>query len=409
MRVLMLATYFPKPGNPLMGTWALEQAQALAQHPDIDLKVVSFTSWVPHWVSRFSAGARAYAECPATHNWQGLEVLYPRWCWYPMRPMKDWEYKRPLPFLRIAWHSAAPFLTKIISAFKPDIVFAHHSAINGYIAAKIKRRFGIPFVVTDHIFYELQACERHPFRREVFDIVTRESSCMIAVSRRMETILQHLFPNVRTRVVHNGTGVAVPPGNPPENSDGARPTTVFSCGAFHEQKNFPVLIEAFGRIAHQYPDAVLRIAGDGRDRPRIENAIKAFDVADRVTLLGFLPHSGVLAEMASADIFAMLGGNESFGVVFAEAMAAGRPVICAADCGITDVMQNGVHGLAVPPGDAVAAAEALDNLLGKQIVRERMGAAARELYKGRLTWNHNAQEMHTIFKDAIVAPRPANA
>ena len=46
-RILFLASYFPKPGNPLMGTWALAQARALARRGDVELLTVSFTSWVP--------------------------------------------------------------------------------------------------------------------------------------------------------------------------------------------------------------------------------------------------------------------------------------------------------------------------------------------------------------------------
>jgi len=406
MRVLMLATYFPKPGNPLMGTWALEQAQALAQHPDIDLKVVSFTSWVPQWVSRFSAGARAYAECPATHNWQGLEVLYPRWCWYPMRPMKDWEYKRPLPFLRIAWHSAAPFLTKVIAAFKPDIVFAHHSAINGYIAAKIKHHFGIPFVVTDHDFGEIQNCDTLPARRSLFEHITREASCMVSVSRRMELILLRLFPHATTRVVHNGTLEALLPAHANSNT----PTTriIFSCGAFYERKGFPLLIEAFARISRKYPFAVLRIAGDGDQRLLAEATARNKGVHEKVLFLGFLTHDRVLSEMASAHVFALVGWDEPFGVVFAEALAAGKPIICATDCGITDVVRSGVHGLTVPPGDVAAAADALDTLLGDEAGRMRMGIAARQLFENELTWRKNASHMYSIFNSALLTARVAD-
>ncbi|WP_161768754.1 hypothetical protein [Picosynechococcus sp. NKBG042902] len=70
MKVLFLASYFPKPDNPLMGTWALSQAQALVQQAEIELLVVSFTSWVPSWLAR-SEGAKAYANCPPEYEWEG--------------------------------------------------------------------------------------------------------------------------------------------------------------------------------------------------------------------------------------------------------------------------------------------------------------------------------------------------
>lgn len=66
MKVLMLATYFPKPLNPLMDTWALAQAQALKRQ-GLEIEVVSFTAWVPRLIAR-SSGARAYAECPPVHE-----------------------------------------------------------------------------------------------------------------------------------------------------------------------------------------------------------------------------------------------------------------------------------------------------------------------------------------------------
>lgn len=390
-----------------MGTWALEQAQALAQHPEIDLTVVSFTSWIPRWLSHFSAGARAYAECPASYNWQGLEVLYPRWFWYPMRPIKNWEYKWPVPFLQVAWRTAAPFLATMVDTLQPDVVFAHHSAINGYIAAQIKYHFGIPFVVTDHDFGEIQNCEWLPARRKVFEYVTRESACMVSVSRRMESLLLNLFPRATTQVVHNGTLGALSPVHTEDDMSGAR--IVFSCGAFYERKGFPLLIKAFARIAKKYPHAVLRIAGDGDQRLLAEETARDNGVYDKVTFLGFLSHEKVLSEMSSAHVFALVGWDEPFGVVFAEALAAGKPIICASDCGITDVVQNGVHGLAVPPGDLAAAADAIDTLLGDETTRARMGLAARQLFESELTWRQNATRMCAIFKAALSAARGADA
>lgn len=400
VRVLMLATYFPKPSNPLMGTWALQQAQALGEHSGITLKVVSFSSWVPQAASLLTSGAGSYANCPGQYTWDGLPVEYPKWLWYPIAPVKNWEYRRPVPFLRIAFTSARRYLDKLISDYRPDVIYAHHSAVNGYLALQIKRRYGVPFVVTDHDFGEIQDCSSLPARKALFQEIVNESACMVAVSRRMEQILKDLFPQARTRTVHNGTLDLVPAYSTaePHSQD---TVTVFSCGAFYERKGFPLLVEAFAAIARKHPMARLRIAGDGAQRRLTEMKAHELGIADRVTFLGFLPHADVIQEMRSADIFALIGWDEPFGVVFAEAMAAGRAIICAKDCGITDILEDGVHGLTVQPHSLFDAVRAMETLVTEPFLRAKMGASGRNLFERQLTWQHNAQTMHEIFTEAL--------
>jgi glycosyltransferase involved in cell wall biosynthesis len=394
----MLASFFPKPGNPLMGTWALSQAQALARRMDVE--VVSLNSWVPRWLAGFGHAA-AYASCPPSHRWGSLDVSYPRALWYPVAPLKQSAYRKPATQMRIAWQSARGFLEKTVDRFKPDVVYAHHTAANGYLASRLNEARGIPFVVTDHDFGEIADCERFPERRRFFDEIIARSSMMVAVASRMEQCLRRLFPGAHACSIPNGTDeiperVRSAP-RPPEFTG---KTVVFACGAFYERKGFPLLIEAFAHAAERFPDAILRIAGDGDQRSQVEERIRHFGLGDRVQLLGFLPHAQVMQEMCWSDIFALIGWDEPFATVFSEAMSAGKPVVCANDGGITDVLKNEVHGITIPPRNALAAAEALTRLLASPALRERMGRAGAELFGQSLRWDHNAARMEDLFRTA---------
>ena len=150
-----------------------------------------------------------------------------------------------------------------------------------------------------------------------------------------------------------------------------------------------------------YPDTVLRIAGDGGERGAIEDRIRHHGLSGRVELLGFLPHAQVLQEMVWCDIFALTGWDEPFATVYSEAMSAGKPLLCCNDGGITDVVQNGVHGITIPPHDVNVIAGALDLLVSDASLRERMGAAGKALFETRLTWDHNAHVMTSIFEEAL--------
>lgn len=382
-----------------MGTWALGQAQALKRR-GLEVEVVSFTAWVPRWIAR-SPGARAYAECPPVHEWGSLRVHYPRWLVYPLRALRPLSERRPRPFLEIGWLHAGRWLERFIGRFQPDAVFAHHSAVNGFLAARLRERYGLPYVVTDHDFGEIASCERWPARRKLFEYVIRGASTMVAVSRRMEATMRRLFPQANTRTVYNGTD-PIPAAcwrqdRPPELHGR---TALFSCGAFYHRKGFPLLIDAYTKVARRFPNSVLRIAGDGAERLLVEQRIARHGLEGQVQLVGKVPHARVLQEMVWADAFVLAGWDEPFATVFLEAMSAGKPIVFASDGGIAEVAENEVHGLAVPPRDTEALAAALERLLRHPEGRLRMGAAAKALFESRLTWSQNAAQMATLLERA---------
>jgi glycosyltransferase involved in cell wall biosynthesis len=242
----------------------------------------------------------------------------------------------------------------------------------------------------------------------MFERIIRAASRNVCVAKRMQADMMRIFPFARAVTLYNGINphppeiFAVP--RPPEL---AGKQVIFSAGMFNVRKGFPLLIEAFAKIAGKFPDAVLRIAGDGVQRAVIEQTIAAHRVEARVQLLGLMPQARIFQEMAWSDAFALVGWDEPFATVFIEAMGAGKPILTAGDGGINDVVVDRVHGLVVPPKNADAAAEALASLLADSQARETMGRNARTLVENRLTWDANARELLKLFTEA--APPPGSA
>jgi glycosyltransferase involved in cell wall biosynthesis len=320
-----------------------------------------------------------------------------------VEPFKSWAFRNPQRQLRLAWHTANGFLSRRATNFRPDIIYAHHTAINGYFAERLHSRFSLPYVITDHDFAEIAECRRWPGRKRFFEPIASRAFRMVAVASRMEAEMRALFPDARTCTVANGTD-PIPQGlqDKPRPVDLNGKLVLFSCGAFYERKGFPLLIEAFARVSRDHPTVLLRIAGDGGERPQIEEAIRRCSVQDRVQLLGFQPHNTVLQEMCWCDAFVLFGWDEPFATVFLEAMSAGKPVVCCNDGGIDDVLRNEVHGLSVRPKDTAAATHALDRILADSALRERLGRNARILFKSSLQWDHNAARMADVFRAAAI-------
>lgn len=403
MRVLFLAVSFPSPTNTLLGPWALLQAQAI-QRAGAEIQAVRFTPWFPAAIRNHSK-IRRVADAPATHTWGNLQVKYARWPLYQAGWLRRQSYENPWPQAKLSFSFVRASLLREIRSFRPDVIYAHHTWVSGYTAYRLHTLTGIPYVITDHDFDEIGDCERFLHRRKFFQAVQAGASCLVDVSKRMQGIRRRIFPEINSVVVHNGADPIpehmfhVP--RPPETVG----RTVVSCVAlWYQRKGIPKLVEAFSAVAGEFPDAVLRLVGDGPDRPAVMAAVAGSPARDRIHILGSQPHERALQEMCWSEIFAMIGRDEPYGVVFSEAMMSGLPLIWPDDCGHNDVLADGVNGVRIPPCDVQATATALRRLLADGQGRKEIGARNRDEALRLLTWEANAQTMGRIFEKAI---RPA--
>jgi glycosyltransferase involved in cell wall biosynthesis len=99
-------------------------------------------------------------------------------------------------------------------------------------------------------------------------------------------------------------------------------------------------------------------------------------------------------------VFVMPSYYETFGISCLEAMAFGLPVVATRAGGLPEVVEDGVTGLLVPPGDTHALAEAIGRLLRDPDLRRRLGEAGRERVLARFTAEHVVKEMIPVYEHA---------
>ena len=134
-------------------------------------------------------------------------------------------------------------------------------------------------------------------------------------------------------------------------------------------------MEAFARIAPQFPEWTLVIWGEGEDRAKLEAQRDRLLIHDRVKMPGITSKPGIWVE--TADAFVLSSRYEGWGIVLLEAMAAELPVV-SFDCewGPRAMVTDGHDGVLVPPGDIDGLAEALSRVLGDVRLREQLAANA---------------------------------
>lgn len=256
----------------------------------------------------------------------------------------------------------------------------------------VSRRLGIPWVIVVH-GAEITVPGRMPLTKAVLGRVLRSSDGIIAAGgyplAESERAAGRALPNV-----------VIPPGV--DTSDitplrrvervavrkrlGIAPETtlVFGLSRLVPRKGFDTLIEAAHVLARRGDDVAVAIAGDGRDRKRLERL--AADGPGNVRLLGRVTDAERAEYYGAADLFAMLcrdrwGGleQEGFGIVFLEAAAAGVPSLAGRSGGSHEAVEHGETGLVVDtPDDAEAVADAVGSLVADPDLLAEMGRVARE-------------------------------
>jgi len=151
------------------------------------------------------------------------------------------------------------------------------------------------------------------------------------------------------------------------------PTLVYG-GRFVRQKALDVALQAL----RPNQDVALVLAGDGPERPRIEGLARELGLEGRTCFLGVQPRRSMFELLCAADAMLLSSTWESFGLVAAEALAVGTPVLSPAVGGVAEVLEDGRNGLLVPRSDPQALAAAIGRYFGDPGLQESLRQAAAE-------------------------------
>jgi glycosyltransferase involved in cell wall biosynthesis len=261
-------------------------------------------------------------------------------------------------------------------------------SIKGIVAEELQHERG-RIRVLFHLLARLEGANA----RRADRVITTSEYC------RRKIVEHYDVPDARVGIVPEGIDVGNWGSETTPHAPRFTSVSILCVARQYPRKHIRDLLQAFALIRERVPSARLRVVGDGPEHAKLRTLAQQLDITPKVTFLGSIGDDEVKREYAQCDIFCLPSVQEGFGIVFLEAMAAGKPVVSTTAAAIPEVVQHGRTGILVPPGDVRSLAGALFVLLTDDERRERYGAAGRqrvEMYDWRRVVEQFLKEVEMV-------------
>ena len=306
---------------------------------------------------------------------------------------------------QMAYAAEALILSQHLQARGIDHLHNHFAGSSANVAMLTSVLSGIPFSYTLHGPSDLYEPEKWQLREK-----TARAAFVACISHFARAQAMHFSDPAhwpKLRIVHCG----VLPDLYERTAPASRPgTRLIFVGRLAAVKGLRVLIEALAQARETRPDLQLTLVGDGADRAMLERL--AAPLGDAVHFAGYLSQEAVAAALAEADAFVLPSFAEGLPVVLMEALSAARPVIATQVAGVGELVEDGVNGFLVPPGDAETLANRIGRLADDPDLRARMGQAGRETVRADFDARQEAGRIGALFAgqaSSDLRPAPLHA
>ena len=225
-----------------------------------------------------------------------------------------------------------------------------------------------------------------------------KSSAVIALSQGLKDIALKSAPNQEIDVISNGIEINhFSPGSTAKKQNSS--LKLITVSRLLERKGIHHLLEAIAK-----PDPLpvtLTIIGTGSYEGELRRICTELGLNDRVNFLGFVRREELPEHYRQHDLFTLPSQTESFGLVFAEAMSCGLPILGTFVGGIPELVRHGTDGILVSPAEPGKIRESLETILNNPEKRIAMGLAARQRIEEKYAWRMIASKYHERYLEVL--------
>ncbi|MBO8440457.1 MAG: glycosyltransferase family 4 protein [bacterium] len=257
--------------------------------------------------------------------------------------------------------------SKLMSEFNIDIIHAHTLFSNGWMAYRLKRKYDIPYIVAVRSTDVYTFFRRMPHLRKLGLRVLCSADIVVFLSSTLRNVLENKYIPDEYRALVSSKSIVIPNGIDPlfiENKWESHKkisdtVNVIFIGRIDKRKNLPVLVKACDIINNQGRKVHLKVIGNIFDSKIAEFALSH----QYVEYIPFSSPQKIIGHLRSSDVLVVPSLRETFGLVYAEAMSQGVPVIYSCGEGFDGQFADGEVGYAVDPHSPDDIAEKINKVI----------------------------------------------
>ncbi len=349
----------------------------------------------------------------------------------PIRSLEVFGYAEALRAdvaLRGATYAVLPFavlsgvraVRKELAARKYDVVHAHWVVPSGALAAMAlgaPRGDAPPLAVSLHgsdVFLSEKSRAARLGATKAFRRAAAVTACSRDLAERSVSLGARPAPEIIPYGVSSDAFRPDPEGGRElrrELSIASSAFVVFAAGRLVRKKGFEVLLEATAELLRRGKPVELVIAGKGDLEQELSERAEALGIRNQVKLAGNVERSALPRHFAMADAVVVpsvrdeAGNVDGLPNVLLEAMASAKAIVATNVAGIPDALRAGREGLLVAEKDPAGIADALQELMGSEELRERLGRAARRRVEEDLSWKNAGERFESVLRSVAEARR----
>lgn len=387
LRLLTFSTLYPSAAQPNHGVFVENRLRHLVAGGAAESTVLAPVPWFPLPGPLGRTPPRA--AVPAEEGRHGLTVHHPRFLAPPGLGM----YVNPATLHAVARRALRRLLAR---GLRFDAIDAHYLYPDGVAAVRLGQEFDLPVVITARGSDTSQLPRHAVLGRRIRDAIAR-ADALVAVSADLAQGLIELgAPPGKVTVLRNGVDLDL--FRPVADRVAARAElgldgpTLVSVGLLIERKRHHLTIEALCSL----PGHTLLIAGEGPERAALQALAERLGLADRVRLLGAVPHARLPLLYAAADIMVLASSREGWANVLLESMACGTPVVATPAWGMREAVAAPDAGLVLEAATPAAIAEGVRRLRAAP-----PGRAATRAYAEAYGWEETTAGQLALFRRVL--------
>lgn len=347
MNIFLIPSWYPSKQSPISGIFTKEQTMMMAEEHHINyyLSIIETFTLSPKRIIYSLLNYIKYFFFKQKY------IIVNDYYIENIQPVLSWSYKYKEGNIKKQIELHTQFFQKLLKkGRKIDIIHAHVAYPAGYIAYKLSKKFNIPYIITEHMSpFPFDDFIKNKKINLNFHMALNHANRIVSVSEsQKQEILEYT----------NNEIIVIPNFIDEDNykvfqKKESKKIKFLTVGGLNEQKGIDILLKSISKLRLNNFNVQFDIVGDGDKREEYIKLVKDLGIGELVNFHGQIVHAEIMNFFNDCDVFILPSRHESFGVVYIEALAMGKPII-ATKCGGPETIINEENGILIDKEDVNA-------------------------------------------------------